>query len=200
MLVLLVLCLQTVNAFVPNKISSFTPLRASILTNKHTLTMNHIEVFTFERSNLPQLKNNKSFTHKIGSYLTKYTKILLPLSLQILVFLFLGVTPSFAAIGKRKSSAVAAVSVASKPPPLWKKIIEGANVTGNFKKWKPGDTRAEFSTIVNVATSLIILGGLLFIATLHHLNVQRIEEKNLKREVIRVKEYKEVFFYCDSSI
>ena len=192
MLVLLVLCLQTINAFVPNKISSFTPIRASIQTNKHTLNMNHIGVAPFDRSDLPKLNNNQSFIHNVGSYITKYSKVLLPLSLQILVFLFLGVTPSFAAIGKRKSSAAAAVSVASKPPPLWKKIIEGANVTGNFKKWKPGDTRAEFSTIVNVATSLIILGGLLFIATLHHLNVQRIEERNLKREVIRVKEYKEV--------
>ena len=192
MLVLLVVCLQAINAFVPNKISSFTPLRASILTNKHALNMNHIGVSSFERSNLPQLNKNKSFTHIVGSYLSKYSKVLLPLSIQILVFLFLGVTPSFAAIGRRKSSTAAAVSVASKPPPLWKKIIEGANVTGNFKKWKPGDTRAEFSTIVNVATSLIILGGLLFIATLHHLNVQRIEERNLKREVIRVKEYKEV--------
>jgi hypothetical protein len=88
--------------------------------------------------------------------------------------------------------AGSAVLTKSKPPPLWKKILEGANVQGSFKTWKPGDTRSEFSAVVNAATTLIILGILFVFGSLHHIYVSQIEAANMVKEVKRVKEYKEV--------
>lgn len=100
--------------------------------------------------------------------------------------------PVSMAASKGRKAAAAAVTVAPKSPPLWRKILEGANVTGNFKKWKPGDTRSEFAALVNAATTVIIMFGLVIVGSLNHLRRVISEERNMKSEVIRVKEYKEV--------
>lgn len=100
----------------------------------------------------------------------------------------IGVPISFAA--SKKGTAATAVAKAA-PIPLWRKILEGSNVV-NKKKLKAGDTGMEYAAIINLATSVIILGIIFVIGSIHSQYVQLQEEKALKREVIRVKEYKEV--------
>lgn len=120
--------------------------------------------------------------------------VILPFLLAFGAMYLLNVPMSMAA-SKGRQAATAATAVAPKSPPLWRKILEGANVTGNFKKWKPGDTRSEFAALVNAATTVIIMLGLVVIGSLNHLRRHISEERNMKSEVIRVKEYKEVCMY-----
>ena len=70
-------------------------------------------------------------------------RLLLPFSINLLALYFLGVPFSYARSKQNKTALAAAganvaIDAVKKSPPLWKKILEGANVTGNFKKWKPG--------------------------------------------------------------
>lgn len=118
----------------------------------------------------------------------------LPFVVAFGIMYLLNVPMSMAASkGRKAATAAAAVTaVAPKSPPLWRKILEGANVTGNFKKWKPGDTRSEFAALVNAATTVIIMLGLVLVGSLNHLRRHISEERNMKSEVLRVREYKEV--------
>ena len=84
----------------------------------------------------------------------------------ILLFALRGIAPAFAkeVVKKTKSASSTAVKGAkaiattSKPPPLCRKVLEGANTTGGFKKWKAGQY---YTYSTNMFMSLILLGLLI---------------------------------------
>ena len=77
-------------------------------------------------------------------------------------------------------------------PNLLQKIFLGANASGSFRQWRAGDTRAEITMVLNGLTMLLILtvwGG---IAYLFQKREEFTELRNMRREVLREKEYREV--------
>jgi hypothetical protein len=76
-----------------------------------------------------------------------------------------------------------------------KKLIEGSASKGSLKSLKVGDSRAEISAILNFISASAIMGILGFFAFLLHKNEEIKRDKALKYEVVKVKEYKEVFIY-----
>lgn len=87
----------------------------------------------------------------------------LTVSIPVLLMVFLyNISPVFAKEVTKKAASKSAAKVATvtvkKSPSIWKKILDGANATGSFKNWKVGDSRAEFSALLNAFSSLAILG------------------------------------------
>lgn len=143
-------------------------------------------------------------------FLRQVARVVGPFVLQLAIaVLFVNVAPAFAARSRKGSkTAVAAASAAAesaameaasavvaKPPPLWRKLLEGASVNGAFKNFRAGDTRAEFAAILNSISSLLILGMFTFVAFVRHKQREINQNGRLKGELKKIDEYKENMYF-----
>ena len=144
-------------------------------------------------------------------FLRQVARVVGPFVLQLAIaVLFVNVAPAFAARSRKGSkTALAAASAAAaesaaleaasavvaKPPPLWKKILEGASVGGAFKNFKAGDTRTEFAALLNAMSSMAILGMFTFVAFLRHKQREMYQNGRLKGELKKIDEYKENMYF-----
>lgn len=55
-----------------------------------------------------------------------------------------------------------------------------------------GDTRTEFSALLNSAGSVVILGGFTLVAYIRHKQIEFSQSRAFKREQLKAQEYKEV--------
>lgn len=101
--------------------------------------------------------------------------------------MMVGVFPSYAA-----QAASNAVTTESQAPSFWRKVLDGANVTGKFKTWKAGDTRAEFSALLNSVSTALTLFGMSAFAFVYHTQREMRQAKAATRELVKINEYKEV--------
>lgn len=100
-------------------------------------------------------------------------------------------------------AAVAQSTTGKKAPTFWKKLIDGANVKGSFRTWKAGDSRSEFSALLNVASAAIIftIAGTGAYISQKYREIK--QESSAQRELVKVQEYKEVtlsLFWLISSL
>lgn len=78
---------------------------------------------------------------------------------------------------------------------FFKKVLEGANVSGSFKNWQVGDTRTEFAALLNSISGLLILGGLGFLAWLAHQQREFRMNMAMRGELQKITEYKENMYF-----
>ena len=69
------------------------------------------------------------------------------------------------------------------------------NTSGAFKARKAGDTRTEFSAILNSISSILILGAIFFGAFLRHLQRENYQTTMMRKELKKVDEYKENMYF-----
>jgi hypothetical protein len=66
---------------------------------------------------------------------------------------------------------------------------------GSYREWKAGDTRADYSAILNPITMLVFVGFFAFCGYIAFQFEKRNELVRMRREVSRESEYKEVCSY-----
>ena len=142
---------------------------------------------------------------KAQQYTQKYNvKIISSMGIFILAYIFQLATPLHvaAAIFRKKSSNIVmdapeAVAVAKKSGfvSLMTKILQGANVSGDFRTWKAGDTRTEFAALLNTVSGFAILGFLAFIGYIQHNYREMRMNKAMEKELIKITEYKENMYF-----
>lgn len=130
-----------------------------------------------------------AITHKIKNFLWNSAKIILPIIALLLLY---GVMPAFAKEAVKSKLVNAKAAASTKKVSIWKKILEGANVSAPLKNWKAGDTRTQFSALINASSNLTILTGLFGLGYLFHKKREITQTRAMKREFLRVQEYKEV--------
>jgi len=84
---------------------------------------------------------------------------------------------------------------AIRAPSLIDKLFLGANVKSNFRSLKAGDTRAEIAMIINGVTMLMILFVWGSIAYLFQKREETMELSNMRKEVLREKQYRENMYF-----
>ncbi len=141
---------------------------------------------------------------KLQCYIQKKNvKILSHLGVFALAYALQLATPLqvVAAIFRKKSSVVIdapeVVTVAKKSGfvSLMTKILQGANVSGDFRTWKAGDTRTEFAALLNTVSGFAILGFLAFIGYIQHNYREMKMNKAMEKELIKITEYKENMYF-----
>ena len=105
------------------------------------------------------------------------------------IFLFhFRASPALAAAKK----VAAGAAVTKKRSTLLQKILQGVNASGRTSNLKAGDSKNEIAAIVNAVSSLVIMSALTVVGYVCHVvgNIQW--QSTHKKELERVKEYKEV--------
>lgn len=82
---------------------------------------------------------------------------------------------------------------------LLQKIFLGVNAKGKLSNWKVGDTRTEISMLINGLSMCAILSVWAAGAYIVQRREEAAELRNMRREVLREKEYREVFILCTLS-
>lgn len=75
---------------------------------------------------------------------------------------------------------------------ILQKIFLGVNARGKLSNWKAGDTRTEISMLINGLSMCAILGVWAAGAYVVQKREEAAELRNMRREVVREKEYREV--------
>ena len=149
-------------------------------------------------------RNGEAWLIRLQYYMQKKNvKILSYLGVFALAYTLQLATPLpvVAAIFRKKTSvaidAPAVVSVAKKSGfvNLMTKILQGANVSGDFRTWKAGDTRTEFAALLNTVSGFAILGFLAFIGYIQHNYREMKMNKAMEKELIKITEYKENMYF-----
>jgi len=163
----------------------------------------HYEPMIVRRKQL--IYNCSKLLVKAQQYTQKYNvKIISSMGIFILAYIFQLATPLHvaAAIFRKKSSNIVmdapeAVAVAKKSGfvSLMTKILQGANVSGDFRTWKAGDTRTEFAALLNTVSGFAILGFLAFIGYIQHNYREMRMNKAMEKELIKITEYKENMYF-----
>jgi len=121
--------------------------------------------------------------------------VLLSAIFLALLFSYVWISPA-AAKSVAKSASKAATKageavVIKKKKSLIERIFLGVNAI-KMKSAKVGDSKTDYAGIINVITSIITLGGIGFLGTLMHGAAVVRYKIASDKELIRVKEYKEV--------
>lgn len=90
------------------------------------------------------------------------------------------------------TTAGSSKNIIMKIPLIMKKVLAGANVTGKFKTWKVGDTRAEFAALLNTVSGFAILGFLASLAYIKHKQREMVQSSRATKELVKITQYKEV--------
>ena len=75
---------------------------------------------------------------------------------------------------------------------ILQKIFLGVNAMGKLSNWQAGDTRTEISMLINGLSMCAILGVWAAGAYVLQKREEATELKNMRKEVVREKEYREV--------
>ena len=78
---------------------------------------------------------------------------------------------------------------------LLKNLLDGANMKGSSRTWKAGDTRTELGMILNVFSTLVMWGLVGGAATMVAAMRDAKFERNRKKELNKVQEYKENMYF-----
>lgn len=177
-------------------------------SNMYAMKSNHI---TYYNSNLITNSNQapepflqyirNDIRYKYNNVKVRVQEMKLPafltIAVQVICYTLIGVAPSHAA--PASSAELRAIlnsrRQGNSKPNLLQKIFLGANARGTFKQWKAGDTRAELTMILNGLTMGLILFVWGFIAYLFQKKQEFTELRNMRREVIREKEYRENMYF-----
>lgn len=81
---------------------------------------------------------------------------------------------------------------------LLQKLFFGVNAKGKLGQWRAGDTRTEVSMLINGLSMLAILGVWAVGAYIAQKREESMELRNLKREVLREQEYREVSIWVST--
>lgn len=148
--------------------------------------------------------NRKPLGARIKSTAGKIVRFLLPIVLPVLCVYLVSVSPAFAKAKKASKTALkaasavgatTAVTAVKRKKNLLRKILEGVNADGGAIIKKAGDTRGEFSAILNSFSSMFILMGLSFVAFLKHKHREMKMDHAMTKELDKIKEYKENMYF-----
>lgn len=119
---------------------------------------------------------------------------LMPIVLPVCLVYLISVCPASA---KAKAVAVAVTEGATKKrrkKGLFRRLMEGVNADSSILQ-EVGDTRSEFSAVVNSFSTVIILAALSMVAFVLHKKNEIVMGRAETRELEKIKEYKENMYF-----